>query len=128
MGTTRFSFARYTRENAHVTDEAEHVAPWVRGLTRSDQITLAGATLIIGDIKERNPGVYDDVDEVALRESKDPQTARAVARNIADPYRDHGDIAEAHRLVSLCDEIVSIIERGTRRLAQPAQFTEQETS
>ena len=89
----------------------KHCAPWTAAMPPAEQIWLAGALLIIGDIKDRNPGVYDDVDEVAIGESSDPETARALATSIAARYRDHGEAAESDRLLSLCDQIASIIDK-----------------
>lgn len=91
--------------------DAERLAPWVRSMPLADQILVTGTTLLLADVKARNPGMFVDVDEVALRESSLPETARQLATTVAELYRSD-DSADGRRVAGLCTKVAETIDRN----------------
>jgi hypothetical protein len=77
----------------------------------ADQILVTGATLLLADVKTRNPGKFDDLDEVALREALQPVTARLLALAAVQQHRSN-ESADGRRVVGLCEKVAETIERN----------------
>lgn len=91
-----------------MSTDAERLATWVRQMPLADQILVTGATLILADVKARNPGVFDALDEVALRESQLPADAARVAASAASRYQSVAT-EDGRRVVSLCNRIAEVV-------------------
>jgi hypothetical protein len=82
-------------------DHAATLAPWIRTLPLDGQLLITGATLVLADVKARaGDALPAPIDEVALREERDPRRAAALARSLADVYRPHEVTATTWRVSS----------------------------
>jgi hypothetical protein len=91
--------------------EATRLAPWIRQMPLDAQLLITGSTLILADIKERAESLPADLDEVRLREDRDPRRAAGHARALARVFTPHqSESQDMARIVSLTTAVADKID------------------
>ena len=91
-----------------MTSDAPRLAPWIRTLPLEAQIVVTGATWLLADTKECNPGAFDELDDAALRETTDPRETRRIAEGYATRFADAPGV-DGRRVRNLCAHIAETI-------------------
>lgn len=96
-----------------MTAADEGLASWIRALSLSDQLFVTGATLLLADIKARNIGRFEELDERLLRETNDPWQVRRTALEYVSRYGPEASESDddGNRVVTLCRGIVERIDQ-----------------
>lgn len=92
-----------------MSSDAQYLAQWVWRMTLADQVSVAGATVLLARIKAENPGVFDDLHERRLIEAESSADARSYALEWAERARAMASPDDARRVATLCDMVAEKI-------------------